>query len=204
MKHRLALFVALASLAFGGAAQARMLTRAEQDELARISDAYNSMHSLEADFAQIGPEGDLQEGKVYIKKPGEMRFEYAPPAATLVVCDGLDIAVFNLKLHTVDRYPLSTTPLNLLLSDRVNLAGSSAVTGVEHQPGQVIVDARSNDRHVAGNIAIVFSDPGYELRQWTVTDAQGGTTTVTLRNIRAGVDLPDATFSLKGRSAAQP
>ncbi|HTQ14892.1 MAG TPA: outer-membrane lipoprotein carrier protein LolA [Rhizomicrobium sp.] len=194
------LFIAALSLLAAAPAFARALTRAEQDELDRISDAYNAMHSLEASFAQIGPDGEIKEGKVYIKKPGDMRFEYAPPADTLVVCDGLDIAVFNLKLHTVDRYPLSTTPLAILLSDHVNLAGSNVVTGIAHQPGQVIVDARSSDRRVSGRIEMVFSDPGYQLRQWTVTDPQGLTTTVTLSNLRTGVDLPDNIFSLKGRS----
>ena len=50
-----------------------------------------------------------------------MRFEYKPPSAVLVVSDGIDVAVFNKKLNTTDRYPLSTTPLNILLSDHVNL-----------------------------------------------------------------------------------
>lgn len=180
------------------ATSARMLTRPEQDTLDKISDAYNSLHSLEAGFAQIGPDGQIEEGRVYIKKPGQMRFEYAPPAPTLVICDGLDIAVFNLKLHTVDRYPLSTTPLNLLLSDHVNLAHSDSVVGIQRQPGEIVVEARSTDRRVSGNIAIVFTDPGYELRQWTVTDAQGLTTTVTLRDVHAGVDLQDSIFSLRG------
>ena len=118
-------------------ASARVLTRDEQEMLGKISDAYNSVHSLEAHFAQIGPDGQILEGRVIIKKPGEMRFEYAPPAPTLVVCDGLDIAVFNTRLHTVDRYPLSVTPLNILLSEHVDLARNGAVGGVERQSGQI-------------------------------------------------------------------
>ncbi|HEY2069334.1 MAG TPA: outer membrane lipoprotein carrier protein LolA [Rhizomicrobium sp.] len=189
----------LLSLLLAPAAQAHVLTRAETDQLEKISDAYNAIHSLQAQFVQIGPDGELQEGRVYIKKPGEMRFEYAPPAPTLVVCDGLDIAVFNTRLRTVDRYPLSSTPLNILLSDHVDFGRNAAVTGISYQPGQILVDAQSPDRRVAGKITIVFSDPGLELRQWTVTDAQGLTTTVTLRSMRTGVDIPDSTFSLKGK-----
>ncbi len=98
------------------------------------------------------------------------------------------------QLHTVDRYPLASTPLNILLSDHVDLARNNAVVGIERQAGQIVIDARSNDRRVSGNITIVFSDPGLELRQWTITDAQGLVTTVTLRNTRLGVDLPDAIF----------
>jgi outer membrane lipoprotein-sorting protein len=198
MKRLLALSMLL--LAFAPAASARTFSRADMADLARISDALNAMHTIEADFSQIGPDGHIDEGKVYIKKPGDMRFEYAPPTPTLVVCDGLDIAVFNTQLHTVDRYPLASTPLNILLSDHVDLARNNAVVGIEHQAGQIVVDARSNDRRVTGNITIVFSDPGLELRQWTITDAQGLVTTVALRNTRLGVDLPDAIFSLHGKT----
>ena len=72
------------------------------------------------------------------------------------------------------------------------------MTRVEHQPGALIVDARSTDRRASGTISIVFSDPGLELRQWTVVDAQGLSTTTSLRNIQQGVDLPDSIFSLRG------
>jgi outer membrane lipoprotein-sorting protein len=198
---KLALAFLLLILPLAMPASAAVLSRADKDDLDRVSAALNAMHSFEAGFAQIGPDGQIDQGKVYIKKPGEMRFEYAPPSPTLIVCDGLDIAVFNTQLHTVDRYPLSVTPLNILLSDHVDLARNGAVIGVEHQPGALIVDARSNDRRATGNISIVFSDPGLELRQWTVTDAQGLTTTVSLRNVQPGVTLSDAIFSLRGKPA---
>jgi outer membrane lipoprotein-sorting protein len=201
MRRSLASLLLIVPLVFTSAASARVLTRDEQDVLGKISESYNAIHSLEAGFAQIGPDGQIEEGRVYIKKPGEMRFEYAPPAPTLVICDGLDLAVFNTRLHTVDRYPLSMTPLNLLLAEHVSLAHNPVVVGIERQPGQITVDARSNDRHMTGTIQIVFSDPGYELRQWIVTDAQGLTTTVTLRNMQTGVVLPDSIFSLRGKPA---
>jgi outer membrane lipoprotein-sorting protein len=192
-----ALAVLLFALPFAWPAGAAVLSRGDLADLDRISAALSAIHTLQGHFVQIGPEGHIDQGTVYIKKPGEMRFEYAAPSPTLIVCDGLDIAVFNTQLHTVDRYPLSSTPLNILLSDHVNLARNNAVMGLEHQPGSLIVDARSNDRRATGNISIVFSDPGLELKQWTVTDAQGLTTTISLRAVQQGVELPDSIFSLR-------
>ncbi|HXL99881.1 MAG TPA: outer-membrane lipoprotein carrier protein LolA [Rhizomicrobium sp.] len=191
-------FACLFAVVFAGSASARDFTGTDKTDLDRVSAALSAVHTLRAEFTQIGPDGKLDQGVVYIKKPGEMRFEYAAPSPTLVVCDGLDIAVFNRALHTVDRYPLSATPLNILLSDHANLGGSNAVTGIAHEPGALIVKARSNDRRATGDIAIVFSDPGLELRQWTITDAQGLITTVSLRNAQQGIDLPDSIFALRG------
>ena len=166
--------------------------------LDRLSAALNAIQTLKADFVQIDPDGRIEQGQVYIAKPGKMRFEYQPPSASLVVSDGIDIAVFNKKLNTADRYPLSTTPLNILLSNHVNLQRDKNVVGLEHQQGALIVDARSNDRRVSGNITIVFSDPGLELRQWTVVDAQGLATTVSLKNVQTGVTLAPDLFLTHG------
>ena len=198
MKRALATLLLVLPLALLGPAQAAELSRADEADLDRVSAALSSIRTMQGHFVQIGPDGHIDEGAVYIKKPGEMRFEYAPPNPTLIVCDGLDIAVFNTQLHTVDRYPLSITPLYILLSDHVDLSRNGAVVGVEHQPGTLIVNARSTDRRASGTIAITFSDPGLELRQWTVVDAQGLSTTTSLRNVQQGVDLPDSIFSLRG------
>ncbi|HEY1962098.1 MAG TPA: outer-membrane lipoprotein carrier protein LolA [Rhizomicrobium sp.] len=167
-------------------------------DLDRLSEALNAIHSLKGEFSQVDPSGTVESGDVYIEKPGKMRFEYKPPSGTLVVSDGVDVAVFNKKLNTTDRYPLASTPLNLLLSDHVNLKGSQYVVGLEHRPGFMVVHARSTDRRLTGNITIVFSDPGLELRQWTVVDAQGLATTVSLRNVQTGVALEPALFLTHG------
>src|SRR5438067_4622471 len=170
----------------------------EKSDLDRLSATLNAIHSLKAEFVQNDPNGAIEQGEVYIEKPGKMRFEYKPPSALTVVSDGIDVAVFNKKLNTTDRYPLSTTPLNLLLSDHVNLKGSTYVIGIDHKPGIIVVHARSNDRRVTGNIAIVFSDPGLDLKQWTVVDAQGLATTVALHDIQTGVALQPTLFLTHG------
>jgi outer membrane lipoprotein-sorting protein len=173
-------------------------SKPEAADLDRLSDSLNAIHSLKAEFVQTDPNGAIEQGEVYIDKPGKMRFEYKPPSAVLVVSDGLDVAVFNKKLNTTDRYPLSTTPLNILLSEHVNLRENNNVIGIEHRQGNIVVRARSNDRRMTGNISIVFSDPGLELKQWTVVDAQGLATTVTLHNIQTGVTLQPELFLTHG------
>ncbi|MFL5239284.1 MAG: LolA family protein [Rhizomicrobium sp.] len=173
-------------------------TKQDTADLNRLSDALNAIRSLKGEFVQLDPNGAMEQGEVYIQKPGKMRFEYKPPSTVLVVSDGMNVAVFNKKLNTKDRYPLSTTPLNILLSDHVNLKGSSSVIGIDRKPGEIVVRARSNDRRVTGNITIVFSDPDLALKQWTVVDAQGLATTVTLRNVQTGVAIAPELFLTHG------
>jgi outer membrane lipoprotein-sorting protein len=148
-------------------------------------------------FTQIDPNGDAEEGKFYIEKPGRMRFEYNPPTPTLIVSDGTTVAVKNTKLDTTDRYPLVSTPLDIVLSDHLDLKTNDQVTGVSREGNSLVLKARSADKNVQGEITIVFSDPGLELRQWTVVDPQGLATTVALRDVEKDAKLSPSLFVLE-------
>ncbi|MBV9571969.1 MAG: outer-membrane lipoprotein carrier protein LolA [Alphaproteobacteria bacterium] len=189
-----------AALAFSFSTTAVSADFSPQDaaDLDRLSDALNAIHSLKGEFVQQDPNGATEEGLVYIQKPGKMRFEYKPPSAVLIVSDGAKVAVFNRKLNTADRYPLWSTPLNLLLSDHVNFRRNTKILSIERQNGTLVVRARANSSRINGNITIVFSDPGLELKQWTVVDAQGLATTVILRNVETGVSLQPDLFLTHG------
>jgi outer membrane lipoprotein-sorting protein len=189
----LTLLFVLAAMAPASAAK---WTAQQSADLDRVSAYLNSIKTMRGGFTQIGPQGQVDQGKFYILKPGKIRFDYDPPNPTLVISDGLSIAVYNTRLNTANRYPLTGTPLNLLLSDHLDLKKSSVITGLQHSPGQLIVTGRASDRNATGNITIVFTDPTLELRQWTIVDAQGLPTTVSINNVQQGVPLPESAFKI--------
>ena len=165
--------------------------------LSKVSAYLNQTRSLEGDFTQIGPNGQLDQGRFYLLKPGLLRFEYRPPSPLLVLSDGSTVAVFNSNLRTVDRYALSDTPLDLLLGDKIDLLHNTAILSVQHNPGTIVVEARTAKNRVKPNIIITFAESPLELRQWTVIDDQGLSTTVALRNLKAGVPLSESLFQLR-------
>jgi len=169
-------------------------SEADKTALDRISAALNAIHTLKGSFVQIGPDGQIDEGIFYIEKPGRMRFEYHAPNPILIVSDGTTLAVQNRKLDTLDHYPIWSTPLDLILSNDLNLDKNTSVAGVSREPGELIVNARANSDKVNGNITLVFTDPGLELRQWTIVDAQGLSTTVSVRDVQQGVSIDPALF----------
>src|SRR5690348_12927266 len=88
------------------ALRTRQMNQADRDTLDAISAYLNGIVTLKGGFVQIAPTGDTSEGTFYLSKPGKLRFEYNPPAPTLLVADGHDVAVVNRRLRTVDTYPL--------------------------------------------------------------------------------------------------
>jgi outer membrane lipoprotein-sorting protein len=151
--------------------------------LDRVSAYLNGIHVLKSGFIQLGPDGQLDQGEFLLEKPGKLRFEYNPPNPTLIVATGGRVYVKNGRLNTVDSYDISDTPLGLLLSDNVDLKNNGAVTGIDIRTDEMVLHGRTfNNREQQGVITMVFSNPGIELRQWTVKDNQGGTTEFALRN----------------------
>jgi outer membrane lipoprotein-sorting protein len=197
----LCLVAALSIAVLGGAALAppqrfrHSYTDEQKALLDRLSASLNAIHSLKARFIQIGPNGGVDQGILYIQKPGQIRFEFAPPSTLLIVATGGQVYVKNTKLNTVDRYALSDTPLDLLLNQNLDLKDTRAVMDVAEQDGAVIVKARTSNARNTSNISLMFTSPGLELRQWTVKDAQGGNTTVALQTVEPGVEIDPALFT---------
>ena len=159
-------------------------TLSSDEIVARANDYFNSAGTMVADFVQIGGDGRRTDGKLYVDRPGKMRFAYAPPATLEVIADGSSVAVIDRKLHTQDLYFIAQTPLKFLLKDHIDLAQDATITDVtsDRDSASVVVE----DRQTFGGtskIRLTFSTDPFALRQWTITDPQGYETVVSLRDL---------------------
>jgi outer membrane lipoprotein-sorting protein len=191
-------FIIVAATLFAAVnAYAARLTAQDMTDLNKISAYLNSITSMQASFVQVGPNGELDQGMIYARKPGRLRFEYAPPSPYLIVSDGVTIAVANSKLRTVDRYPLVENPLNLILRENIDLAKDQRIATIDRQAGTLRVTATEKSGPLKGQVTLIFAYPATELRQWIITDAQGLQTMIALKNTKTQVALPPELFVLK-------
>ena len=167
----------------------------------KIADHFSSIRTMAGEFVQFGPRGEKTAGKFFIQRPGKIRFNYEAPSAFRVVSDGRSIVISNTKLKTADLYPLSKTPLKLLLGDRIDLA-SAQVTKVTEDPDLTTIVLA--DKSVFGNsrITMMFDPKTSDLRQWTITDAQGKDTTVMIFNVQQGMKLDPKFFEIDYRDVS--
>lgn len=189
--HRRMVLLAMAASCLAPRAGAQSL---DDRDLTRISNYLNGITTLQGNFTQIGPDGDLSEGQFYLRRPGRMRFQYNPPNPALIVADGTWVGIYDTEINTLDRVPLGSTPLDLLLRERVDLRGEGAVKAIDREAGQMRVQAIDPKAPEQGSITMVFADNPLELRQWIILDAQGLTTTVALYDVRANVKLNPELF----------
>jgi outer membrane lipoprotein-sorting protein len=198
MLKSLSLLAAFAAfLVTGAVALAAPLKPQDVTDLNKVSAYLNAITSMQASFVQVGPNGELDQGTIYARKPGRLRFEYAPPSPYLIVSDGTTIAVANQKMRTVDRYPLLDNPLNLILRENVDLSRDNRITSIERQAGTLRITATEKSGPMQGAVTLIFAYPATELRQWIITDAQGLQTMIALKNTKTEVQLAPELFILR-------
>jgi outer membrane lipoprotein-sorting protein len=163
----------------------------------RANAGLNAIHVMTADFVQIGPDGRRSEGQLSLVRPGRMRFEYTEPPRFEIVADGRSVAIIDRKLNTQDEYFIGQTPLKFLLADHIDLARDTRVLSVAQEGNTVTIEVE--DRAAFGGTAhltLVFDASTFALKQWTVIDAQGFQTVVTLFNVDLKTEPDPALFHI--------
>jgi outer membrane lipoprotein-sorting protein len=155
-----------------------------QQLIQRINQSLNAAATLVGDFQQINADGRRRSGKLYVQRPGKLRFDYNPPSQLEVISDGSNVAVIDKRVPQQDIYGIGQTPLKFLVAERIDVARDTKVLGVRRDKDEVILDIEDRNT-VAGTskIRIHFHGETFMLRRWTVTDPQGVPTTIQLANL---------------------
>lgn len=196
--NRRSLLVGAGALLFLGGGEASAAAEIAE----RIATHFSSVKSMQGEFVQFGPKGEQTGGKFFIQRPGKVRFNYEAPAAFRVIADGKSVVVSNTKLKTHDLYPLSKTPLKLLLSERIDLSGDK-VKSVKTEKDLVTIKLQDKSVFGAATITLMFDPGSFDLKQWTITDAQGKDTTVMIFNVQSGVEFDQKLFKIDYAAARE-
>lgn len=195
MKRTLSILAPLALLAFASAASA------EKIALKELSGYLNKLTTVQTDFTQVNGDGSVSLGKLYIKRPGRVRFEYAPPDKSLVLASAGTVAIFDAKSNQPpEQYPLKRTPLNLILADNVDLGRAKMVVGHKQVENTTRVLAQDPEHPEYGSIELVFTANPIALRQWVITDDLGQETTVILGELTNASSLKPSLFNIVDES----
>ena len=80
---------------FVAAAQAETPSDADLDRIERY---LNNLQTIQSKFVQNTPDGSFALGKLYLQRPGRMRFEYDPPVPIRLFADGYFFIHVDLEL----------------------------------------------------------------------------------------------------------
>ena len=170
---------------------------ADKISINALSSYLDGLRTVEAKFTQINADGSLSTGSLYIKRPGRVRFEYDPPNDALVLAAGGQLAIFDPNGNDVpESYPLSKTPLSLILADNINLSRERTVSGHQFDGTSTILTVQDPEHPERGRMALVFTGPNPQLRQWVIEDQNGEQTVVVLNDVATDMSLNDNLFNV--------
>ncbi len=196
--------IILAVLLWASVAQAAPLTPADRTDIARIETYLNGFRTLKSRFLQISASGATAEGTAWISRPGKLRFEYDSPSPLLLIV-GYGVGFFiDTKLGQTNNFPVLSSPLSILLADKIQLGDQVEIDGIERLPGQIQVTLHRAKQSDEGSITLVFATAPLALRSWTVMDAQRNETRVSLFRTEFGGEFDNKMFTYTPQGGITP
>lgn len=205
--------LALSVLALGGLLVAVLPLGAQPSEptaaqvVARMQQFYNTTSDYQADFFQtyfnrLFDSYQRSRGKVYFKKPGRMRWEYAAPERKLFVSDGQTLWAFEPAANQAFTQSLSSSQLPTALSF---LTGQGDLANEFHFrliPAQTysfrdgyVVELRPKAPTPQYERLVFFvSGQSYQVLRTLVIDQAGNRNKMEFSNTRLNAGVPDARF----------
>ena len=169
-----------------------------QSELAKVTQHLKAVKTMTANFTQTDRTNQTVSGKLTLKQPGKIRFQYQKDVPLLIVSDGKALTLIDYEVNQVQRWPIKNSPLGALLDTDRDLSkyGTVVSTG---DPNVLSVRVKDPKRPEYGVITMIFtrtsSGPaGLKLAGWVALDSQNKRTTIKLSGHQYGAAVSNSTF----------
>ena len=148
-------------------------------------------------FLQANADGSIYSGAFALSRPGKLRFDYDDPVPVLIVSDGTTVAMEDRDLETIDRVPLGTTPLGLILDNELVVTDDIIINDVIERDITFEVMVEDATGEMIGTLTMVFSKTTNELIGWRAVDAEQSVTRVSLIDVETNQRINPRQFILR-------
>ena len=182
-------------------ATAPTTAQSSSERLARVVQHMKAVGTMSANFTQTDRSGQTLTGKLLLKRPGQVRFEYQKDVPLLIVADGRALTMIDYEVKQVQRWPIRNSPLAALLDPGQDLARFGKI--VPSSTDDVIsVEVRDAKRPEFGTITMIFvgkrgAPGGLTLNGWVALDSKNNRTSLRLSNITYNGAIAKNAFTWK-------
>lgn len=171
---------------------------AEKAALVKYIENYlNSLKSIEAQFTQSDPKhGGMLQGHVYLKRPYGVRIQYDLPNGNIFVGYKGELRYYDKKMDKVNSSDLNTTPLGLLLREKIDFEKDIKVIDAKRNYQTIRLLLSQEGSSNGGMLLLVFSDNPLSLKQWITIDSNGNKMQFSLVNGNYNCTVSDRYFEL--------
>jgi outer membrane lipoprotein-sorting protein len=171
------------------------------NDLSEVVAHMQAVSTMTASFTQTDRKGQALTGKLLLKRPGHVRFEYQKGVPLLIVADGKALTMIDYEVKQVQRWPIKNSPLAALLDPGKDLArfGKRVNTGDKNV---ISVEVKDPKRPEYGTITMVFArqagaPAGLTLNGWVALDSKNNRTSIRLSGIKYNTPIAQSSFTWK-------
>ena len=160
----------------------------------QIKKFFENLITLEANFIQVSPSGNVSKGKVYLDLPGKLRIDYEKPKNLLITCKGFWIVIQDRESKTTNNIPVKNSPFALLLENTSFLNNQNIKTEYNIEAGIISLKLKSQNKDNQESLVLEFSENPFSLKKWVIQDSLGENTTVLIQNAKYNNKLSHLLF----------
>jgi len=168
----------------------------QQQIIAKAEQALLEMKTLQADFIQFASDGSVGEGRIYFRRPHQLRIDYLNPETLSFVTSRIWIHVDDKIDRQVTSYPISQSPFYTLLQKDISFTSEELTTNATLKDGVASISMVRETGEAAGELILEFDAQNWQLRRWIIIDALGVRTQVTLQNTLYDLALENRLFGV--------
>ncbi len=175
------------------------------DGIKKVETYLSGITSVVADFNQVSADGSTGTGKFFLKRPGKMRWQYNPPTPILLVSNGSTVTYYDASLDQVSYVGIDDTMAGFLAQQTIKLESDSThLSRFENADGVIRATLVQKKKPTEGSLTLELTDKPIGLKQMTVVDATGNSTTIQLQNAQFGPVLDDKLFVFEDPRGVTP
>ena len=160
----------------------------------QIEKFFQNLNTLDADFIQVSPSGNVSNGKIYLDLPGKLRIDYENPKNLLITCQGFWIVIQDRDAKTTNHIPVKSSPFGILLENKSILNNENIKTEYSIKAGIVSLKINDKKNDNQGSLVLEFSENPFSLKKWIIQDSLGENTTVLIQNAKYNNELSNLLF----------
>jgi outer membrane lipoprotein-sorting protein len=171
------------------------------NDLSEVVAHMQAVSTMTATFTQTDRNGKSLSGKLLLKRPGHVRFEYQKGVPLLIVADGKALTMIDYEVKQVQRWPIKNSPLAALLDPGKDLARFGKRVNASDK-NVISVEVKDPKRPEYGTITMVFvrqagAPAGLTLNGWVALDSKNNRTSIRLNGIKYNTPIAQSSFTWK-------
>ncbi len=173
-------------------------TQTATGSMSQVVAHMQSVGTMTASFTQTDRNGQVLSGRLLLKRPGHVRFEYQKGVPLLIVADGKALTMIDYEVKQVQRWPVKNNPLAALMDPGKELARYGKI--IPSSSDTISVQVRDPSRPEYGTTTLIFTKQasapgGLMLNGWVTIDSKNNRSSIRLANVKFNGVVADSNFT---------